>query len=182
MIIETVDYVDFDGNPATKKLYFNIGNAEMMENLDLLQEHQDFIDSIAGPKRGLGPEEVRTMLMIVKKVMKLAYGERVGDRHVKNDEVWQEFTETIAYDTFLMSLFENPEKVNTFLAKLLPEKLVAMARKEGLLTDDGVVDLAKVAELPVAPDPEPTDEELLEMDFDKMTPEQQKRAWVLKSK
>lgn len=132
MLKQTVNYEDFDGNSATDTLYFNVTKAELSDNLHLLEHFKEVEKVFAGGDRTLEIPEVQQILDLVKTVMRLSYGLKStdGKRFVKNDELWTEFTQTAAYDTFLMSLFENPEKANEFLLGVFPRDLIDQAAKQ----------------------------------------------------
>ncbi|QAU06285.1 hypothetical protein SEA_RICKMORE_51 [Gordonia phage Rickmore] len=139
MLKQTVTYEDFDENKVTETLYFNLTKTELADNLDLEDElkqiQQDFTNV---GDRTLEKHEIRRVLELVKTFMRLSYGVRSDDgkRFMKSPERWQEFTETGAYDAFLFSLFQDPEKAFAFLIGILPkdarEAAIKASEKEGL--------------------------------------------------
>lgn len=129
MLTETIQYEDFDERPASKTLHFNISKAELSENLHLKDTLESLHDRLSGPERELTPQEVQEVVNLVKTFMRLSYGVREGDRFVKSEQVWTDFTQTAAYDAFLFSLFENPIKAIDFLTGVLPKALREEAAK-----------------------------------------------------
>lgn len=186
MLKETISYEDFDGVTRTDVLYFNITKAELLDNLHLqaeLLELQRMMTASAGTE--MGEPEVREMLKLVKTFMKLSYGERSedGKRFSKRPEVWENFTETSAYDAYLLSLFEDPEKAVRFLVEIIPRDLRPEVQQAVANQGINLPDSPALSSVPVAPaskDAEPTDEELLAMKPQDMTTEQLRRAFSLK--
>lgn len=132
MLKQTIDYVDFDNNKRTETLYFNISKSDLLDNLDLKDRLQSITDSLSGETRDLTEKEIREIIELVKLFMKLSYGIRSEDgrRFKKSEDIWQEFTETAAYDAFLMSLFEVPTRAIEFLVGVVPQDLRAQAEAE----------------------------------------------------
>lgn len=130
MIKKTVNYLDFDGKDQTEDVYFNISKIELMDHLDLADEFGAMHAVLDGDKKELALHEIKQMLDLIKKLMRIAYGVRSedGKRFAKSDQIWEEFTQTAVYDAALMSLFENPNEGITFIQGILPSDLVAQAQ------------------------------------------------------
>ena len=122
MLKQQISYTDFDDNQAIETLYFNLTKSELTENLHLQKELESIQSMIEGDKRSLEGDEIVKIIDLVKTFMRLSYGVRSADgkRFVKSDEQWVEFTQTAAYDAFLFSLFEEPNKAITFMSGILP--------------------------------------------------------------
>lgn len=183
MIKQTISYTDFNDDASTETLYFNISKAELLENLELKDKLEKLQQTLSGDVRELDLDEVKHILEIVKTFIRLSYGVRSedGKRFAKSSQLFEEFTQTAAYDAFLMSLFEDPNKAIEFMLGVMPADLRAQAQAEVEKAAEGTI------ELPTAPpvleskdDGSVSDEELLKMDPQKMTPEQLRRAFVLK--
>lgn len=123
MLKETISYTDYDDQPQSKTLHFNISKVELADNLDMQEELQSFQDIFEGPEHQLTVEEVKRLLEMIKKLIKLSYGVREGDRFIKNERVWNEFTETAAYDAFMMSMFEDPTKAVRWMIGIIPKDI-----------------------------------------------------------
>jgi hypothetical protein len=113
-------------------LHFNLTKAELFDNLDLEKELTKLRNMFEGDVRKLGTAEIKAVLELVKRFMRLSYGIRSedGKRFSKNPEKWIEFTETAGYDAFLLSLFEKPEKAIEFMTGVMPADLVNQAMAE----------------------------------------------------
>lgn len=126
-------YEDWDGNTTTETLWFNISKTKLTKNLHLKDQFEDLQKRLIGDgtPRELTTAEVQEMLDLVKTFMRLAYGVRTDDKHFKQgEELWDEFTETAAYDSYLFSLFQDPDKAAEFLTSVLPSDLRAEAEAE----------------------------------------------------
>lgn len=171
MLKQTVQYEDFDGNQATETLYFNVTQTQWAENMHLVDEFRAMASQIQGPTRDLTSKEVQQILELVKKLIKISYGVRSDDgkRHIKTDEIWEEFTQTAAYDAFLMSLFTDTAKCRAFMMGIMPKDA---AEQVGKAMDE----VEKTGQLPAEARPlddlrpayqregrEPTPNELTEM-------------------
>lgn len=130
MLKQTVQFTDFDGVNKTKNLYFNLTRSEVIDNIELKEEFENIQDMIGGATRDLEIHEVRLILGLVKKLMKLSYGIQRptvdGDlKFTKNDPgIWEDFIETAYYDEFLIGLFENPERAYAFLLGIWPKQIM----------------------------------------------------------
>lgn len=132
MLTETVQFTDFNGKNTTENLYFNITKADLLDNITLMDDVEIVRDALKGEERELKRAEIKLVLDVVKKIMKLAYGERSEDGRFfrKNEQIWDDFTSTAAYDAFIMSLFENPEKAAQFIVSSMPSDLVEQVKAE----------------------------------------------------
>ena len=70
-------------------------------------------------------EDIQDILELVKEFMRMYYGVRSedGKRFVKTPDLWLNFTQTLAYDTFLFSLFQDASKAMAFMTGILPTDL-----------------------------------------------------------
>lgn len=152
MIKKTVTCKNWDGELRSKDLYFHIGKMELLDNMDIKDQIEEFQATIKGEPRELSSGEVRNVLDIFKRFVKMSYGEREGDSFVKGPAVWDRFVSTPYYDELLWDLIKNPEDGFDFLVKVMPADLIAEAERAQnqpqLPLEGGVVT------------PEPTAEEL----------------------
>jgi len=163
MLKQTVQYTDFDGANKTKNLYFNLTRSEVIDNVAIKDEFQEIHDLIAGEQRDLEMHEVKMILDLIKKLMKMSYGIQrqtaEGDlKFTKKDEIWEDFIETAYYDAFLVGLFEDPGKAVAFLFGIWPKEITAGIDEDQLqlpgmpVKMDGAP-LQAVPDVPVAPEP-----------------------------
>lgn len=129
MLKQLITYKNFDDVQVEKVLYFNLSKTELAEhNVDLEAELQGILDrihQIDKTKEEATTEDIRRLLELVKTFMRLSYGVRSadGERFIKSPEVWNEFTQTAAYDAFLFSLFEDQDRALAFMLGIMPEEL-----------------------------------------------------------
>lgn len=124
MLKEVVTYEDFDDVQQTETLYFNLTKTEMMDMLDLQPRLEAWSKSTKGDPRDLTTAEVKELLDIIKLLISLSYGERVdGSRFRKSPEISKNFEQTLAYDAFVFSLFQDPENAVKFMTGVLPKGL-----------------------------------------------------------
>lgn len=133
MLKKTITYIDFDGNQRTEDLYFNMTRSELVSfsfNLpDAMTESVSDMNNVdveeAGKKMAekMGSEGI---FNFVKDLIFKAYGVKSEDgrRFIKSETLSTEFTQTLAYDQFLMELFETADKANEFINAVVPADVV----------------------------------------------------------
>lgn len=131
MLKQTFQYEDYNGDRVSEVFYFNLTKVELAENMWIKNKVEKAADIVNGPEHVMGADEMTTILDVVKDLMRLSYGVKSDDgkRFIKNDQLWTEFTQSAAYDPFLFSLFETPEKANAFMLGIMPKDLAAAAEK-----------------------------------------------------
>lgn len=164
MLKQTVQFTDFDDVNKTKVLYFNLTRAEVIDEIDLIEEFEATRDMIGGEQRLLTRPEVKVILELVKKLMKLSYGiqRRTADGDLKftkaklDPQIWDDFVETAYYDAFLLDLFENTEKATAFMFGIWPKEItdgidMAQLQLPGMPVKMDGQPLQAVPDVPVAP-------------------------------
>lgn len=131
MLKQTISYNDFDDNPTQETLYFNLTKSELADNLHLSDELTDLQELFKGERKPLETSDIQRVVNLVKTFMQLSYGVRSSDgkRFIKTEEQWIEFTQTAAYDAFLYSLFEKPDKALVFMTGILPSDMREVAKQ-----------------------------------------------------
>lgn len=125
MYKQTVTYEDFDDNVVEETLHFSINKIELMENLDIRDAAEEIQARFEGKGDSeLSPDDIRDLLNLVKRLTKLAYGVRESSKKfVKNEQIWEDFKSSPAYEAFLFSLFEDPQKAVAFMSGVMPRSL-----------------------------------------------------------
>lgn len=131
MLKQTFVYEDYNGDQVSEVFYFNLTKIELAENMWLKNKVDKAAEIVNGPEHTMSADEMTAILGVIKDLMRLSYGVKSDDgkRFVKNDQLWTEFTQSAAYDPFLFSLFETPEKANAFMIGIMPKDLAAGAAK-----------------------------------------------------
>lgn len=181
MLKQTVSYFDFDDNPSQETLYFNLTKTELADNIHLRDELEEMQKVFTAEKKELSTGEITQLIDLVKTIMRLSYGVRSADgkRFIKSEEQWTEFTQTAAYDAFLYSLFEDPNKAVLFMTGILPKDVRSAVDEEIAKTNPADDISRKMSELKAAPENDrgpayiremraPTNEEMLAMSVDEI--------------
>lgn len=126
MLKQEITYKDFDGNPQTEMLYFNLSKTEMVDLLDLQPRLEKWLKITQGEQRNLTTAEVQDLLGIIKLLIEKSYGERSDDgkRFRKSPEIFADFKDSAVYDAFLFGLFEDIQLGLSFMVGILPQDLV----------------------------------------------------------
>jgi hypothetical protein len=128
MIKRTVTYYDFDGNKRTEDLYFNMTKSELIEFSFGLPE--DMTDAVKSPD-DIDNETAKKLIEklgnsgifnFVKDLVVKSYGVKSSDgrRFIKDEQTTREFTQTLAYDEFIMDLFSDDKKASSFINGIIP--------------------------------------------------------------
>lgn len=138
MLKKTITYLDFDGNERTEDLYFNMTKNELVE---LAYDMPDVMNETAGNPDDIDVEAAGAKLLeklggagvmkFIKDLVFKAYGVKSEDgrRFIKDEQLSKEFTQTMAYDEFLMSLMENDGAAAEFVNGVIPAGLTQQAGK-----------------------------------------------------
>ena len=82
----------FDDTEEEVTLYFNLSRTEMIENLHLQQRFTDLQEQFGDieTRESLTPEEIKSLLDLLKEMMRISYGVRVEEtnRFVKSAATW----------------------------------------------------------------------------------------------
>lgn len=133
MLKKVVKYTDYNDDPAVETLYFNLNRNEVLELDHLAPRLEAWHKKTSGESRDLTMEEIREILDVVKILVEKSYGVRSDDgkRFIKNQGLFDEFTQTAVYDEFLFSMFENPTEAVNFISGILPKQIVETLEKNG---------------------------------------------------
>lgn len=127
------EYTDFDNKQQVETLYFNLTKSELIldDKIQALEDQFRIVQALsAGPERKLTPDEIRLIFRLVIFTMSLSYGVRSEDgKRFNKKGVWEEFTTTAVYDSFVFSLFEDTTKAVSFIHGILPPEILAQAEE-----------------------------------------------------
>ncbi len=116
----TVEYEDFNGEKKKRTLYFNLSQSELTElKYESNGALEDKIVEIVATKNR------SEMMLLFTKLLKMAYGEKSedGEYFIKNEEVYNRFKYSNAYDAFLEKLVESDSELENFIKYVMPKKL-----------------------------------------------------------
>lgn len=132
MIKKTITYTDFDGNQRMEDAYFNMTRTELIAfSFDMPNEVSESIDDpnnmdieAAGAKlvEKLGNSGI---FNFVKDLIFKSYGKKSEDgrRFIKSEQLSTEFTQTLAYDEFVIDLFSDEKKATEFINGIIPAEM-----------------------------------------------------------
>lgn len=140
MIKRTINYIDFNGNQRTEDAYFNMTKTELIAfSFDM----PDAITDAAKNTNNVDLEAAGTKLVekmgtsgifnFVKDLVFKAYGKKSEDgrRFVKSEEMATEFTQTLAYDEFMIDLFSDDKKAAEFINGIIPADMAKQISGNG---------------------------------------------------
>lgn len=120
MYKHTVECVDYNGNPYTEDLYFNLSKAEVAEmQLTYPEGLDEYIKKITKE----GKEDVPEMTRFFKELLLKSYGVKSEDgrRFVKTPEVVSDFLQSDAYSEMFYLLLSDENVMETFITNVMPK-------------------------------------------------------------
>lgn len=128
MLAVPIKYTDFNGVDRTETFYFNLTKSELTEmDLTTAGGMKSFIERITNT------QDQAELIRLFKELILKAYGQKSDDgkRFIKSQELRDEFSQTMAYDTYFMLLATNEKEATKFVNGIMPADLVAEAAKNG---------------------------------------------------
>lgn len=127
MTYETITYTDYNGVTKTRKFYFHINKAELIE-LETMTPGgiANALDDAAKAKDAV------KLMKFFKEIIALAYGEKSedGERFIKSKELSEAFMQTEAYNQLFTSLVTDADRATRFINGIFPKDIVDAAMKE----------------------------------------------------
>lgn len=132
MLRKTINYEDFDGNAREEIHYFNLTQNEMINVamklpgtvVDAVDVEQ--IDETAAVRRLFSALGNQGIYEFIKMLIRESYGRKSvdGRRFEKSEDIFNDFAQTLAYDTLLMELISNDKAASDFINGVLPNKVM----------------------------------------------------------
>jgi hypothetical protein len=101
-------------------------------------------------------EDAKGVLAEFKAIMRRGYGKKVGEKFIKNTDVWQEFEGSPAYSELIFELLTNPGELANFINGMVPKdlqqeaaRIAQRAEQLGTTPQQVVAQEATAAEQPV---------------------------------
>lgn len=120
MYAMTEKYEDFMGKEREETFYFNLTKAEVA---DWLTTDGDYtLDKLL--LKLTQESNGKELTKIFKELLERSYGKPSldGRRFMKNDDIWKDFCETIAYSNIYMKLASSGEEAAKFVNGILPKE------------------------------------------------------------
>ena len=117
MLKKTITYTDFDDNERTEDFYFNLTKAEITE-MEMSTEG-GLVKTI---EKIVQTQDAKRLIEIFKDLILKSYGEKSidGKRHIKNQEVRDNFSQTNAYSELFMELVGDAKASADFVNGIVP--------------------------------------------------------------
>lgn len=120
MLVKTITYEDFNGTERTEDFYFNLTKTELVK-----LEHSKGGGLTEWIKRVVQSQNGKEILNTFEDIIKATYGVKSldGRTFIKNDQVFEEFKGTNAYDQLYLELVTDATKASEFLAACMPKDM-----------------------------------------------------------
>lgn len=120
MFKHTVTYEDFNGDIREETLYFNFSKPEIM-----MMNRKDNGSYVKNLEAVAASEDPMLIMDTFNDLLLDSYGIKSDDgtRFLKNEEIRNKFAQSIAYETILFEMIENPELIEVFMTGVLPKDL-----------------------------------------------------------
>lgn len=117
----------FDDEPTTKKLYFHLSRREMF---DFVKRYDNITNFNAWVEAAIANNDLHTMMEFFDDLIGSAYGERQGERFIKNAQIKESFLNSPEYEELFDQLMNKPNLVREFYAGILPEKIMKQVKDD----------------------------------------------------
>lgn len=109
MLKQKVKYEDFDGNIQDETLYFNLSRMELVA----LQGRYGKEDMAKYIEKLIEDKNLEKMYELLNDIVLTAYGVRSedGKRFIKNDQIREEFVQSLAYEALIEDFHDETRKV-----------------------------------------------------------------------
>lgn len=120
MLKKTIKYKDYDGVERVEDFYFNLNETEVIK---LEMSKQGGIDKYIN--RIIRESDMSKIIDLFDEIIKLAYGEKSADgrRFIKNQEVYDNFRYSPAYNEVFMELVGDEKKQVEFINGVVSPEL-----------------------------------------------------------
>lgn len=109
MLKQQVTYEDFDGNTQTETLYFNLNRMELISFQKRYgsENMENYINKLIEEK------QIEPMYDLLNDFVLTAYGVKSedGKRFIKNDQIREEFKQSLAYESLIEDFHDDSRKV-----------------------------------------------------------------------
>jgi hypothetical protein len=127
MLAKTIEYTDYNGVERKETFYFNLNETELTSmdlenNNDLAGLLQRIIDAKDTPK----------IVECFKEIIRKSYGVKSDDgrRFIKNEQVFNEFAQTEAYNKLFMELATDDKAGAAFVNGIIPKAIQGQVAKQ----------------------------------------------------
>lgn len=120
MIKKTVTYTDYDGISRTEDFYFDLSEDRAVE---MAFAKDGGIEAFI--KRIIQEKNQQEIIRMFREYLRLTYGEKSDDGKyfIQNDQVFEKFKSTKAYEKIFMELAFNSTAAADFINKTIPQNI-----------------------------------------------------------
>lgn len=113
MLKQRVKYEGFDGEIIEEDLYFNLTRMDLIE----LNDRYDSKDMAAYMDKIVKEKNIKELYRVLKDIVLMAYGVKSedGKRFIKNQEVKDEFAESLAFAQLIEDFHETDTAMSDFV-------------------------------------------------------------------
>jgi hypothetical protein len=133
MLKKTVTFINVDGVPVTRDLYFNLSSNELVEKEALSnQTYSEKLKEIAKS------DKLSDIYPTIMEFIQDGYGVRTEDGDFeKSPEAWEKFKNSLAYQSLMDELLMNPDnngnRLAEFINGMLPPDLVRRMQEQNVV-------------------------------------------------
>lgn len=127
MFSKTIEYKDYDDQPQTMTVWFHLAGKAVRTDPARSEKLLSLVETVqsdfAKGQHELSESEMRNLVELIHELAHASYGLRSADgkRFKQNEEVWEAFFETSAYDKFILDLFQpDPIEAFEFIRRVMP--------------------------------------------------------------
>lgn len=126
MLKKTITYVDYDGVERTEEHYFNLTESELTKKE--MSESGGYAKKL---EKMIQAKDAKSFMEVITDVIRMAYGQKSPDgrRFIKNDDIFEEFEQTEAYNKLFMELVSDDEAASDFIVGILPRDIATRVKK-----------------------------------------------------
>ena len=126
MLARKITYTDFNDEERSETFYFNLTESELAK-----LEYSQKGGLTEWIKRATESKDGKVILDTFETIIKATYGVKSldGRSFVKNDQVFEEFKGTNAYNQLFMELVTDAQAAAEFIAACMPEKMRGKAKE-----------------------------------------------------
>lgn len=127
MLCKTIEFDDFNGVHRKEDHYFHMSKAEVIKFLTTTGDYT--LDKVV--LRLTKERNGKKIMEIFEDLIHMSYGVKSDDgrRFIKNDEVWNAFHESNAYNELFLEIVTDAKKAANFMNAIIPEDLAAEVSK-----------------------------------------------------
>lgn len=132
MLKKTIEFNDWNDVPHKEDFYFNLTRTEIL-NMQL--ETNGGLDTLL--ERMIQTQDQAQLIVFFQDLIKRSYGVKSvdGRKFVKNDEVFEDFKSTPAYDVLYMELASDSKKAAAFINGLMPREIMSQISADELKSE-----------------------------------------------